>query len=225
MKRVLAEERMDDPALDPATYQAVLADLSRMNRYTLAARPTLDFIDRARGARSTFRLLDVGFGQGDMLRTIARYARRKNLDVDLVGVDLNPSSLLPATAATPKTMPIRYQIGDYRDVKGPFDMIVSSLVTHHMDEEERIDFLGHMDETARLGWFVNDLHRHPLAYRAYPLLARLTGVHDIVRHDGQVSIGRAFTREDWRAMLARTHIRGATIKRYFPFRLCVERVR
>ncbi len=86
------EEQMDDPGLDPATYEAVLHDLSRVNAWTLAARPTIAFLARGTKDMPAFRLLDVGFGHGDMLRRIARWARRKGIAVDLIGVDFNPKS-------------------------------------------------------------------------------------------------------------------------------------
>src|SRR5688500_15730242 len=104
---------MDDPALPPEDYQAILHDLGRVNRWTFAARPTLSFLDRATGKSTGFRLLDVGFGEGDMLRAIARWARSRRLDVELVGVDLNQKSLAVARAATPQALPIEYRTGDY----------------------------------------------------------------------------------------------------------------
>ena len=54
-----------------------------------------------------------------------------------------------------------------------------------MTDEELDAFLGFMEATARRGWMIGDLHRHGFAYRGYPLLARLMGVHRIVREDGQ----------------------------------------
>ena len=78
-ERRLADELMDDPALDPATFHAVLADLARVNRLTLAYRPTLAFLDRAVGRQERFTLLDVGFGDGDMLRRIARWAQARGV--------------------------------------------------------------------------------------------------------------------------------------------------
>ena len=73
-ERRQADELMDDPALGATTYHAVLADLAKVNRVTLAHRPTLDFVARAVGRLSSFRLLDVGFGDGDMLRAVAAWA-------------------------------------------------------------------------------------------------------------------------------------------------------
>jgi 2-polyprenyl-3-methyl-5-hydroxy-6-metoxy-1,4-benzoquinol methylase len=223
--RAQAEEQMDDPALAPDVYARVLGDLSRVNRWTLAQRPTLAFLDRAVGKEKRLRLLDVGFGHGDMLRAIARWARRRGVAAELVGVDLNDKSLAAAEAATPAQMPIAYRIGDYAEMEGPFDVIVSSLVAHHMSEEELVRFLRYMDGHATRGWMVNDLHRHRLAHLGYPLLARMLGVHRIVREDGRLSIARSFRPADWRRILEQAGVEGARIVRRFPFRLCVERLR
>ena len=82
VERIRRDEQMDDPALDPKVYDAVLRDLARVNAWTFAARPTLGFLKRASRGMPAFRLLDVGFGQGDMLRRIARWARRRGQAVD-----------------------------------------------------------------------------------------------------------------------------------------------
>jgi SAM-dependent methyltransferase len=225
-QRVRAEEQMDDPALDPRVYDAVLNDLGRVNRWTFAARPTLAFLRRAAAGKGPFRLLDVGFGDGGMLRTIARWARGRSIDIELVGVDLNPKSAAVASALTPPDLRIDYRTGDYRDL-GPFDIVVSSLVAHHMSDDELRTFLGWMEANAERGWLVNDLHRHLFAYTGFPLLGRLLGVHRIVREDGQLSIARAFRPPEWRDILAEAGIPegAARVRRWFPFRLCVERLR
>ena len=216
---------MDDPDLDPAVYDAVLRDLSRVNAWTFAARPTLSFLSRASKGMNAFRLLDVGFGHGDMLRRIARWARGRGLAADLVGVDLNPRSETAARAATPPGLPITYVTGDYRDPPGRFDFVVSSLVAHHMSDAELDAFVRFMEAEAARGWLVNDLHRHRFAFHGFPWLARLIGAHRIVREDGQLSISRAFRPDEWHRVLAAAGVRpgDARIVRRFPFRLCVER--
>jgi SAM-dependent methyltransferase len=224
-QRVRDEEQMDDPSLDPRVYDAVLKGLGRVNAWTFAARPTLAFLRRGtRGMR--FSLLDVGSGEGGMLRMIANWAKKRGLAAELTGVDLNPKSESVARAKTPEGMPIIYRTGDYRDL-GRFDFVVSSLVAHHMTDEQLRDFLRWMEGNAALGWLVNDLHRHSFAYFGFPLLTALLGVHRIVREDGQLSIARSFRPADWRAILADAGIPNgaAKVRRYFPFRLCVERLR
>jgi 2-polyprenyl-3-methyl-5-hydroxy-6-metoxy-1,4-benzoquinol methylase len=225
--RSRSEEQMDSPDLDPEAYAKVLADLATVNSWTLAARPTLSFLRAAVGGRrDRFTVLDVGFGRGDMLCRIAAWARRNGKQVDLHGVDLNHKSLESARAAT-AGLPVQLHVGDYKDLAGPFDCVVSSLVAHHMSDTELRDFIRYMEAHATLGWLINDLHRHAFAYRGYPLLARLLGVHRIVREDGQLSIARSFRRVEWTSILSDAGIApgAATITRRFPFRLCVERLR
>lgn len=228
--RRIEEEMMDDPALDPAIYTQVLHDLAKVNRITLAHRPTLAFLERAVGNRTSFRLLDVGFGDGDMLRQIAKWAARKGIAAELVGVDLNEKSVAAARSVTPDDMPITYLTGDYTDLtqvdgNEGFDCIISSLVAHHMTRDQLKEFLGFMNREASAGWIVNDLHRHRFAYFGWPLLAGLMRWHPIVKHDGRLSIARSYRPHEWPGLLVEAGAGGARIYRAFPFRLCVEAVR
>ena len=224
-ERLEVDELMDDPALPVETYHAVLADLAKVNKVTLAYRPTLKFLQEALAGRRSFSLLDVGFGDGDMLRQIARWSAGRGLDATLTGIDLNPRSA-SAASAKPATRPIRYLTGDCAELAGEgFDIIVSSLVAHHMTHDELIAFLRFMDREARIGWFVNDLHRHGFARLGYPLLARAMGWHRIVRLDGTTSIARSYRPAEWPPLLAEAGVTGARVVRRFPFRLCVENIR
>ena len=228
--RMDREEEMDAANLSDMRYIRVIGHLSRINALTLAARPTLAFfrkIAKLRGASDgALRLLDVGFGHGDMLRRIARAAGQMGVPVELTGIDLNRRSEAAARAATSAELPIRFVTGDYRDLAGEsWDMIVSSLVTHHMSDTERRDFLCFMEAEARAGWLVNDLHRRRLPFVGYPALATLALVDPIVRRDGQLSIARSFRADEWRAMLADAGIANAVVRRWFPYRLCVERIK
>jgi 2-polyprenyl-3-methyl-5-hydroxy-6-metoxy-1,4-benzoquinol methylase len=225
-ERATADELMDDPALDAGTYTRVLHDLARVNTVTLARRPTLSFLDRALGTRGTLKLLDVGFGDGDMLRTVARWARRRGIEARLVGVDLNKRSVQAAREATPAQLGIDYRAGDYGELAGEgWDCVISSLVAHHMTGDQLMAFLRFMEREASAGWFVNDLHRHAFAYSGWPLLAGLMRWHPIVRHDGHLSIARSYRPAEWPPLLAQAGVSGARVFRSFPFRLCVERLR
>lgn len=225
-ERAIADERMDDPSLDPKVYTEVLHDLAKVNTVTMARRPTLSFLAQAFEGRQSFRLLDVGFGDGDMLRTIARWADRRGIAVELVGIDLNLRSVAAARAATSERLSIDYRAGDYAQLAGEsWDVVISSLVAHHMTREELVPFLRFMEAEARAGWFVNDLHRHGFAYAGWPLLASAMGWHPIVRHDGHLSIARSYRPGEWTPLLAEAEITQARVFRAFPFRLCVERLR
>lgn len=225
-ERAIADELMDDPSLDAATYTKVLHDLAQVNTVTMARRPTLAFLDRAVGRRKNFRLLDVGFGDGDMLRAIGRWAQRRGIAAELVGIDLNPRSRAAARDATLDDLRIDYRTGDYADLAGEgWHCVISSLVAHHMTHPQLVAFLRFMDAEARAGWLVNDLHRHGFAYTGWPLLAGLMRWHPIVRHDGHLSIARSYRPREWPPLLAEAGVRGARVFRAFPFRLCVEKLR
>jgi 2-polyprenyl-3-methyl-5-hydroxy-6-metoxy-1,4-benzoquinol methylase len=225
--RARTPEQMDAADLDPATYARVLADLSRINAVTLAQRATHRFLKRALNGRKRLRLLDVGFGHGDMLRSIDNWATRRGVDAELIGIDLNPRSAAVARLATPETARVEYRTGDYADLAGAgFDIVISSLVAHHMSDGELIAFVRFMEREARSGWLVSDVRRDRVAHLAYPLLASMMRVHRIVRQDGALSIARGFRAPEWTPLLDAAGVAGtARVVRRFPFRLCVERLR
>jgi SAM-dependent methyltransferase len=223
---------MDDDAVDYATLRACLIDLAKANRWTLAHTPTLAFLTglHRRGLWPTdrpLRLLDVGSGYGDLIRTIDRWAARRGLAIDLTGLDLSPWSERAAAEATPPGRPITWATGDVFDDTRPADVIVSSLFTHHLSDALIVRFLRRMETRAEIGWFINDLHRHPLPYRGFALLAKAMGWHPFVQHDGPISVARAFTAADWSALIAQAGLSADTVRIAwrFPFRLCVSHVK
>ena len=230
MQRVIADELMDADDLDPATYARVLADLDRANGYSFGARPTLAFLDAvvARHQPKRLRILDVGSGSGWMLKEIDQwqYLSHKGLKLELLGIDLNPRSEAVGRSSTPRDAPIDYRTGDYANTAGEgWDIVISSLVTHHMTDAQRTAFLRFMEREARLGWFVNDLQRSRIARSLFSVGAAALRLHPIVRHDGALSVARGFVRDEWLAMLAGADITAASVRPYFPYRLCVERHR
>ncbi|WP_439533443.1 methyltransferase domain-containing protein [Polymorphobacter sp.] len=216
MNRATAPELMDAEDLPAAVYADVLADLARVNRWTLARRPTLAWLARVTRGMNRFTLLDVGYGQGDMLRAIAGWAAARGLTAELTGIDRNPNSAAAARAAGPG-LPIRYITGDTADHALAPDFIISSLVAHHMTDPELVGFLRWMQATARRGWFINDLHRHWLAHAGFRALAAAGRFHPIVRHDGALSVRRAFVRADWERLLAEAEVE-AEVRWHLPFR-------
>ena len=220
-RRADLPEVMDADGLDPATYAAVIADLARVNTLTLARLPTLAWLGRHAHKRVAFRLLDVGFGHGDMLRAIVGWTRGKGISAELTGIDLNPRSAPVAAAASRQWPGISFRTGRAESLADAPDFIISSLVAHHMRDDELVAFIQWMDKTARVGWLISDLHRHWLAWAGFRSLALIFRWHPIVAHDGALSVRRAFTRADWEALLVRAQVR-AEIRWHFPFRWTVS---
>lgn len=223
-QRARLPEIMDDDGLDAATYAAVIADLARVNTITRARPPTLAWLKQATRGMRQFTLLDVGFGHGDMLRAIAGWAREAGIKARLAGVDLNPRSAPIAQAASDPALNIGYHTGRAEALDLAPDFIISSLVAHHMEDDELLAFIGWMQATARRAWLINDLHRHPLAWAGFRLLAGAARWHPIVRHDGALSVRRAFTRADWDRLLAAAGV-SASVHWHLPFRWTVSACR
>jgi SAM-dependent methyltransferase len=233
-RRASTPELMDTEVTGFEEFRACLVDLERVNFWTMTYRPMMAFLDRllAAGAIPKDRplvVVDVGSGYGGMLRKIDAWAASRGIAVDLTGVDLNPWSAKASAEATAPGRPIRWvtqNLFDYRPASG-IDLVVSSQFTHHLDDDGLVRFLAWMEETARLGWFVNDLHRHWLPYHFFKIWSRLAGWHRFVQHDGPISITRAFAGGDWRRLIERAGIPpgAAEVTWWVPFRLCVGRTR
>lgn len=232
-RRSSEPELMDADDVDYETFQGCLRDLAQVNLLSMGYRPTLAFLDRlhrdGRLGAGPVEILDAGSGYGDALRAIAAWAAKAGVAVRLTGIDLNPWSARAAGEATDPALGIRYLTGDALACEEPADVIVSALFTHHLDDATLVRFLRMMEDRARLGWFVNDLHRHPLPALGFGPLAALLRMHPMVRHDGPASFRRAFVPGDWARLLAEAGIAqgvgGAEVRRVFPFRLCLGRVK
>jgi SAM-dependent methyltransferase len=201
--------------------RACLRDISRVTALTGGYRPTLKWLNHVYSVLPVqsrpVHIVDIGCGYGDFLRRIHTWAEEKKLPVLLTGIDLNPDAVQVARAGNAH---------DFRPPQG-IDLVISSLVMHHLETREIVDMLDWMESNARLGWFISDLHRHKFPYHAFRFIARFMPWHRFVKHDGPVSILRSFRHADWKAMLKAAAIpeNGYILREYRPARLCVARLK
>jgi 2-polyprenyl-3-methyl-5-hydroxy-6-metoxy-1,4-benzoquinol methylase len=228
-QRSTQPEVMDTDLLSQAEYARCLRDLANVNRVTMTHRPTLQWLTRAtrdlpRG--SEISILDVGCGEGDLLRAIRRWSDKRGFSVTLEGLDLNPRSAVAATAATAPDMAIGWRTGDvfaFEPRPRP-DYIVSSQFAHHLANADVVRFLHWLEDHAAGGWFISDLQRNAVSYYGFRVLALVAGWHRVVRTDGTISIARSFRRPEWERLLTEAGIQ-ATVRGRIPFRLSVERLK
>ncbi len=100
--------------------------------------------------------------------------------------------------------------------------MLCSLFTHHLTDDALLRFLRWIDDRARIGWLVSDLHRHWLPWGFVWLAVRALRMHPMVVHDSTVSIARGFTRTEWRRLLEASGV-PASVRWAFPFRWLVSR--
>lgn len=224
-QRAHLSEWMDEPCSYP-TFRECLRDLEEVNRVLGGYTPSLRWIEESlQHCSDPVYLLDVGSGGGGLLRAVeaSEFARRRG--VHLTGIDLNPHAAEAAREFTPKDSAIAWITGDVFTYQDPATLIVSSLMTHHLTEEQIVRFLRWMEATATGGWFINDLRRSAKAYYSFKVLAWALRWHRFVRHDGPVSVRRAFLAEDWQRMCEAAGLPMSEIRiEEKPFaRLCVSR--
>lgn len=227
-QRSTEPELMDNEPVSFAEFDACLRQLRIINIFTLAYRPTLRWFShlyKQGQLKDGSTVLDVGSGHGDMLRRLSNWAAARRLRLDLVGVDLNPLSKLSAERVTLQSQGIDFITGNVFSFapEQKIDYIISSLFTHHLTDEQLVEFIRWMDHRAGLGWFINDLHRHPIPYYFIKSIVRLLSCNRLIRHDAPVSVARAFTVCDLKKLLEAAEIPAhrVSIRWHFPFRYAV----
>ena len=199
-----AAELLDGPLDDPAALTANLRDLARINRLTGGTRLSVRAI-AALGEPAT--VLDVGTGGADIPMTLIARARAEGRELAVTATDSRPEVLAAARAGRPsieRTAGLTLELADGRGLSYPdaaFDVAHASLLLHHLDPDEAVAFLRELRRVARHGIVVNDLVRGRLAWVGGWLLVHAIATSRYTRHDGPLSVRRAYSRREIGALL------------------------
>lgn len=168
---------------------------------------------------SNLTIVEIGCGGGDNLRAIRKWAERIHLPVRLKGVDINPECITYAQQQK-RNRAIDFVVSDYKHVlfEDKPDIIFSSLFCHHFSEMELVFMLQWMKQNSKVGFFINDLHRHRLAFYAIKLLTKLFSKSYLVKNDAPLSVQRGFTRKEWNEIFHEAGIVNFNCKWRWAFR-------
>jgi 2-polyprenyl-3-methyl-5-hydroxy-6-metoxy-1,4-benzoquinol methylase len=219
-KRSTQTEMMDDFSLGADTIHPIMDELEVINNL-LGGYSVFFHAFRQIGISDGMTISDWGCGGGDSLRKIALWAKRKDLSVNLVGLDATPSAIAYATRKSLQFPEISYQVCNVlSDELQPdqFDVVISSLFTHHFGDEDWIRLIQQMFGCAKTAVVINDLHRHWFAYHSIGILTRLFSRSVMVKHDSQLSVLRSFTEKEIADLLTRAGIKNYKIKWKWAFR-------
>ena len=189
---------MDDPGLDQGVLTEVFEDIDRANsllggnNITISAVNNIirDYPDRE------LTLLDVGCGGGAMLRTLARYGRKNDYKMRLIGIDLSEQALAIAREQSKEYSEISYINQDILSLReGDFDcdILLCTLTMHHFHNEEIALFLKKFRVIANIAVVINDLQRSRWAHGFFKVFSAIFIRSEIAKHDGLVSIRSGFT--------------------------------
>lgn len=201
-------ELMDRLDASPADLGQNLADIARLNR--IGATRTIQrhlepFLTRLR-AGETLRVVDVGTGAADIPLTLARWARTRGHRLRIVALELHPTILAYAARATSGVPEVRLVGGDALKAPirpGSVDVALCSLVLHHLPEDAVVSLLRRLAGLVRLGFIVSDFRRGRLAWAAVWLATHMTGCGVMARHDGPLSVQRAYTPQELTGLSSR----------------------
>ncbi len=203
-------------------YTHCLYTLDRIGRWLGGDAGTFAALDRISVEPSS--ILDVGCGGGIFTARLAqKYPQAK-----VVGIDLNQHAIEFAKQRF-KNYPANLSFenreqGKLEESLKSYDVVLSTLVCHHLSDEEIVDFIQRAVRVARKRVIFNDLHRDPFAYYLFKLVGPVFFRNRLVQHDGPLSVLRAFKREEWVQYLELAGIPPSDyrIKWQFPFRWMVE---
>ena len=145
-----------------------------------------------------YSIIDLGCGNGDMLRALAKFGRQNGFIFKLVGIDANATTIAYAEKLSTEFPEITF---DKLDIfssdfdKLEFDIALSTLFLHHFEDEDAQKLVDKWANTSTIGVVVNDLHRHPIAYYLFTIIASIIG-NQMVKTDGLISILRGFKKNE-----------------------------
>lgn len=216
-------EEMDDLEYGGPIMDQTLRELETINTLLGGNHVTINGLNRlvAKKNVSRLKIVDIGCGGGDMLKLVAQWARKKHLDVELIGVDANPHVIKFAKKNTSHYQEIAYQsINIFSEAfrKINADIFISTLFTHHFTEQELIVLFSQLKKQANIGFVINDIHRHWFAYHSIKWLTRLFSKSTMVQNDAAVSVSRSFLKKELQHILHHSQCTQFTLKWMWAFR-------
>ena len=194
-------EIMDDFTLGGVLLRDTLDKLETINRLLGGNSVTISGLKKIlknQSKNKTITIVDLGCGNGDILRDVAQFGRKNNYSFKLTGIDANLAAIDYAKELSKDYSELNFKKIDVfsEDFKEQsFDIVLCTLFLHHFKNEELIPFLKTITEKATIGIVVNDIHRHRLAYYLFKLIGFFIK-NEMVREDGLTSILRAFKKKD-----------------------------
>ena len=200
-KRSEQPELMDDFQDGLQSLRLVFDDINRVNAILGGSNITINAVSNLikKKPQVSYTIVDMGCGDGQMLREVAQFCRKRNIRARLIGIDLNEEGLQLAKEASMAYSEIEYQHKDILLLQVDdlnCDIIINTLCMHHFVDKDLLKFLQKFNQLASIGVVINDLHRSRWAYYLFKLFSIIFIKTNTAKIDGLRSISKAFVKTE-----------------------------
>ena len=200
--RTSAPEIMDDFEMTGSELESALIKIAKINQLLGGNKITINGIEhliKSIDKEKEISIIDLGCGNGDMLRKIADFGIENNLNFKLTGIDANQFTIDCAKKLSVSYPNIKFEKENIFNAEFENyqpDIFLCTLTIHHFSEEEILKLLKKLYQNSSIGIIINDLHRNIFAYRLFQVLCLIFMLKNMTKHDGLTSILRGFKKQE-----------------------------
>jgi 2-polyprenyl-3-methyl-5-hydroxy-6-metoxy-1,4-benzoquinol methylase len=215
---------MDDFSMEGEMLREALDKIAKINQLLGGNQLTLQGVKqliKGIAISKEIIIVDVGCGNGDMLRELAKYGQKQDLKFKLIGIDANNFTVNHARNLSSEYANISYRCEDIFEQSFQqlqYDIVLCTLTLHHFKDDEIITLLKVFQQKAKLGIVINDLQRSAISYRLFQALCFVFRLNEMSREDGLVSILRGFKKKELVAFSTLLQFKKYTIQWKWAFR-------
>ena len=219
------KEYLDNSVIDTNDLYRTLVELNIINTYLGGYKASLQGMKDILKIKKPIRnILDIGFGGGDSIKQLSKFADNSNQLLFFYGVDMKTDCINYAEANLASLKNKKLICDDYRNIAPALleqiDVIHCSLFLHHLTDNEIISLFKFGKEHGCI-LLANDLHRNWLAYYSIKFLTALFSKSWLVKNDACLSVRRAFRKSELESLLQQAGYTNYSVKWSWAFRYIV----
>lgn len=220
--RVEAPELLDMGYGTLEHVQANLAEMWRINRFLGGTNALNRHLYPRLLAHPNTTLLDLGTGSAHIPVMISRWARAKQINLQIFAVDWAARNLAVAQTTShsyPEIHLLQTDASHLPFSRDSVDFVISSLFLHHFAPDQVISLLASAFQSVRCALIMTDLVRGWLPYFGFKLIQPIFAHQFLTRHDGALSIRRAYTPVELRELADAAGLKTARVHAHHPWRM------
>ncbi len=220
--RSYQKELLDADNIPMEAIRQNMIELDTINTLLGGHRISISGFKKLLGNKKKISVCEIGCGGGDNLIALQKWCDKNNIHLSTIGIDIK-KEVIEFASARRELVNTTFIISDYSIVhfdQQP-DIIFSSLFCHHFTNEALIKQFTWMKEHCNIGFFINDLHRHTLAYYSIKILTGIFSKSYLVKHDAPLSVARGFVKNELKKLLIIAGIHSTTVEWKWAFRYLI----